>query len=290
MSKGRGLFMDAESSRRSLESASVRWGRAAAVIVLVAAAVNWVGWASGIQELTRFYPTWQRMTPWAAVWLAVLGVSILMQCGSPSPARVRAAQGLAASVGGLAAVALAGFTMGRSFGIDRMLFGDAVAAVQSAWPVRPTPQTALSTLLLAVVVGLIRVNHPGALRIQSGLAIAAMAVPVVTVVAYLFDAPVMLEIAQSLGMAVSTALGFMLLAAATVLVRPDRGPVAWWLAQTNKWSMFRMGVIVAGFPLAVGLSRHVFLAFGAGTASALALSTALGTAAVAAWMFYFSRH
>lgn len=282
--------MNAEIPRRGLESASVRWGRIAAVVVLIAAAVNWVGWAVGIQELTRFYPTWQRMTPWAALWLAALGASILMQSGNPSPARVRVARAVAAVVGGLAAVQLAEFAMGRSSGIDRMLFGDAVAAVQAAGADRPTPQTALSTLLLAVVVGLTRVNLPYATRIQSALAISAMIVPVLTVVAYLFDAPVMIAIALSLGMAVATALGLMLLSVATVLIRPDRGPVAWWLAQMNKWSMFRMGVIVAGFPLAVGVSRHVFLAFGAGTASALALSTALGTAAVATWMFYFSRH
>lgn len=268
----------------------MRWGRIAVVVVLIVSTVNWVGWAVGIQELTRFYPTWQPMTPGAGLWLAALGVSILLQSGTPSPVRLWTGRGIAIAAGGLAAVVLAEFAMGRSSGVDRLWFGEAVAVVQSSWPGRLTAQTALSTLLLAVVVAQTRASRPWILRIRTGLAIAAMTVPVITVVAYLFDAPVMMEIARSLGMAVATALGLMLLGAATVLVQPDRGPVAWWLAQANKWSIFRMGVIVAGFPLAVGLSRHALVALGAGAASALAVSTAVGTSAVAAWMFYFSRH
>ena len=282
--------MDAESSRRSLESASLRWGRIAIVVVLIAGAVNWLGWATGIQELMRFYPTWQRMMPWAALWLAALGTATLLQSGNPSRFRVWIARGLAAAAGATAAVAIAEFALGRSFGIDRVWFGDAVSAVQSASPGRPSPLTALSTLLLAVVVALTRVNHRGLLRARAGVGIAAMVVPVTTVLAYLFDAPIMVELAALLGMAVATGLGLMLLGVATILVRPDRGPVAWWIAQTNKWSIFRMAFIVVGFPLAVGLSRHLFMALGAGVASALALSTALGTVAVAASMFYFSRH
>ena len=91
-------------------------------------------------------------------------------------------------------------------------------------------------------------------------------------------------------MAVATAIGVQLLSAATVLVRPDRGPVGWWLSQTNRKTLLRMGAIVAGFPILVGVSRHVFLALGSGVTAALALSTAVGTVAVGISLFYLSRH
>ena len=118
----------------------------------------------------------------------------------------------------------------------------------------------------------------------------ATAVPTITVLAYLFDPPALLKIAISTGMAVATALGLLLLSLAAVLVRPDRGPVAWWLSQTNRSTLFRMGLIVIGFPVLVGLSRHLFLALGSGVTAALALSTAVGTVAVGLSLFYVSQH
>ena len=80
--------MPADSSRSALKSASVRWARIAVSVVLVVAVLDWVGWATGIDGLTRLYPTWPQMTPWAALWLAALGTAILVQSGSPSPGRV----------------------------------------------------------------------------------------------------------------------------------------------------------------------------------------------------------
>lgn len=284
-----GVLMVAEASRPRLESASVRWGRGAVAVVLFIAVLDWIGWAAGVEGLTRFYPTWPQMLPWTALWLAALGISILLQSGSPGPTRAWAARGLAAAVAVIAAVVVAEYVMDRSLGVDRVWFGQAVSALQLSSPGRPNSQTALSTLLLAVVVALTLVTRRWAQRVRTGLLVVAMAVPNVTLLAYLFDTFAMIAAARSLGMAVATAVGLILLGIATVLVRPERGPVAWWLAQTNRRSILRMAIIVAGFPLSVGLSRHAFLAFGAGVASALALSTAVGTVAVAVSMFYLSR-
>jgi len=267
----------------------VRWGHIAVVVVLVVTTLDWVGWSTGRPELTRLYPTWPQMAPWSALWLAALGVSILMQSGSPSPARVRIARVLAAAVGVVAAVVLAEYAMGRSFGLDRVWFEQALSSAESSWPGRPKAQTAVSTLLLSVVVALTQVNRRWTVRVCAVLLGAAMAVPAITVLAYLFDTLAMISIARSLGMAVTTAVGLMSLGAASVLVRPDRGLVAWWLSQANKWSIFRMTVIVAGFPMSVGVARHVFLALGSGVAAALALSTTVGTVAVAGSMFYLNR-
>lgn len=273
----------------SLKSVSVHWGRAAVVVALSIAAVDWFGWAAGIQALTRLYPTWPQMAPWSALWLATLGAAILMQSGTPSPARITIARGLAAAVGVVALVVLAEYAMGRSLGVDRMWFDRALNSAESRWPGRPKAQTALSTLLLAIVVALTQVSRRWTVRFSAVLLVAAMVVPSITVLAYLFDTLTMISMARSLGMAVITALGLILLGAATTLVRPDRGLVAWWLSQTNKWSIFQMAVIVVGFPISVGVSRHIFLAFGSGVATALALSTTVGTLAVAVSMFYLNR-
>ena len=54
-------------------------GAVAVSAVLVLAPLNWVGWATGNQLLTRFVSTWPQMTPWTALWLAGLGLAVLLQ-------------------------------------------------------------------------------------------------------------------------------------------------------------------------------------------------------------------
>ena len=281
--------MDADIPQRRLESASVRWGRGAVAAVLIIAALVWVGWATGIQQLTRFYPTWPQMAPWSAICLAALGLAILMQSGSVFASKAWAVRGLAAAVGIVATMVLVEYVTDQSFGVDQVWFGQSVAGLQSSSPGRPSSQTAFSALLLALVVVLMPTTRRSLQRIRTGLLILALVVPCVIVLARLFDSFALISIARSLGMAPLSAVSVILLGAATVLVRPEQGLVASWLAQTNRSSILRMGVIVAGFPFSVGLSRHVFLALGAGVSSALALSTAVGTGAVAASMFYLSR-
>lgn len=282
--------MDVESPQVGLASVLVRWGRAAVGVVFILAALDWVGWATGIRALRRIYPTWPQMTPWTAVVLAALGAAIVVQAGNPSPARVWAGRGLAAVVGGFTVVVLGEYAAARSFGLDQLWFTESLRGMSSPWPGRPSLQTAASALFLSVVVALTQANRPWVRRVRVALLVIAMAAPVVTVVAYLFDPPALIKAAKSNGMAVTAALSLLLLGAATLLVRPDRGPAGWWLSQPNRWSLFRMGLIVAGFPVAVGFSRHVFLALGAGRDAALALSTGVGTAVVGASMFYLSQH
>ena len=132
-------------------------GGAAAFIVLLFSALDWAGWATGIQLLTRVYPTWPQMTPWTALWLAALAVAVVVQSGT---------LGRAGSVGrGLALARCRGHTrtaeyaMRRLFGIDQLWFGDSVRALQSSWPGRPSPQTAISAVLLSVTVGVIAVDE-----------------------------------------------------------------------------------------------------------------------------------
>lgn len=273
-----------------LASVLVKRGRIAVVAVLILAALDWVGWATGVRWLTRIYPTWPQMTPWTALLLAMLGAAILLQSGTPSPAQVWAGRALAAAAGVFAVMFLAAHSATRPFGLDQLFFAESVRALPLPWPGRPSPQTAWSVLFISVAIALNQTNQPWIRWIRVAFQVAAMAAPVVTLTAYLFDPPELIKTAKLNGMAVTAAMGLVLLGSATLLVRPDRGPARWWLSQPNRWSMFRMGVVVASFPLLVGLSRHIFLALGYGLDSALALSTAVGTVLAGISMFFLSRH
>lgn len=267
-------------NKSSFRLSPTRWGRIAAAMILAAATLNWVGWATGIQVLTRINPSWPQMTPWTALWLAVLAASILVQSGHPSHARIWAGRSMSAAVGGLAIVVLAEYATGRAFGVDQVWFGDAVRALQSTWPGRPSPQTAISVLFMSLAVGVTRLDRGWARRSSVLSCVAAMVAPAVTALAYLFDAVSLVRVAQSTGMALTTALALLLLGVAVALAHPEMSQLGRRRFRTDRRTLMRLVAIIAGFPIFVGLSRILFLYIGLSADSALTFSTAVGTAVV----------
>ncbi|OBI02868.1 diguanylate cyclase [Mycobacterium sp. E2462] len=261
---------------------------AAVVVVLLAAAVTWLGWTTRTEALTRIYPSWPPMTPWTALSLAALGVGIVLQSGRPSRGRVWTGRGLAAAAGLLAVVFLAEYGAGRSFGVDRVWFADTVRRWQTTLPGRPSPQTAASVLLVAAAVALVRVDR--GTRLLRPLCMAAGAVvPLVTVGAYLFDAIALVGVSPSTGQAVSTASALLLLVAAIALTRPDTLPLAWLLARPDGVSLARLAGIFAGFPIVVALSRPAFSGMGLDEHAQWTFAILLGTLIAGAVTFYFSQ-
>ncbi|MCH9737093.1 MAG: EAL domain-containing protein [Actinomycetia bacterium] len=276
-------------TRARLEAAFVWLGRSAAVLVLLVSAIDWGGWASGIEALTRGFTSWPPMTPWTAVLLATLGVAILVQSGRPSRARVRVGLGLAAVAGVLAAVFLAEYAIGGSFGLDQMWFPDAVRALQSSWPGRPSPQTGLSVLLLALGVGLSRLHRRWVPEAWLLSLMVSAALPFLVVSAYLFQTLSLVRVTRSTGMGFLTAAALLLLVAAVFAVRPDRNPVAWLLARPDRWTLVRMVAVLAGPPILIGFSRLAFLNFGLREDAAWVLSISMSTVLVGAATFYLSQ-
>ncbi len=264
-------------------------GPAAVAVVLAFSGLDWLGWAAGVDALTRVLPSWPQMTPWSAALLAALGVAILVQMGSPSTARVRIGFGIATVAGVLAVVFLAEYATGYSFGLDTWWFPDAVSRLQATWPGRPSPHTALTVLLLSIGVGLTRVDRRWA-RVAWALTLGgALVVPTVSAAAYLFDVISLVGVTQSTGMGISTALGLLTLVAATVVTRTDRNPLAWLLARPDRTALFRFGVILAGLPILLGSSRLGFASLGVGANAALVMAVLLSTVVFGAANFYVSQ-
>jgi len=259
-------------------------------MVFAIAVANWVGWATGIDRLTRFFPSWPPMSPWSAVLVAGLGVAVLAQSGLPSRARVWVGCGLAAAVGALALVFLAEYATGTSFGLDQMWFFEAVSAVQPDFPGRPSPQTAWSVLLLSLAVGLTRLDRRWAPVAWALSLAAATALPFFVVVGYLYESIWLVTATRSTGMGIATAAAIMLLVTATLAVRTDRNPLAWLLARPDRWTLIRMVGILAVPPILIGLSRPAFLDLGLRDDAAWVLAITVSTIVVGAATFYLSQH
>ena len=267
----------------------VAWCRRIAVLAVFAlAAVTWVGWATGIDPLTRISPTWPQVMPWTALWLAALGAAIATQSGHPSRGRVWVGRGLALAVGAFAGITLVEFATDGLPGLDQIWFGGAVRASQQTWPGRPSPQTAASALLLAAAAALIRVDRWTRVLWPACMA-AGGAIPFVTVGAYLFDALALVGYSPSTGQALMTAFALLVLVAATSLARPDRFPVAWLLARPDKSSLLRLAVLLAALPIVVAVSRPIFLGLGLGEHAEWTFSILLGTLIVGVITFFFAQ-
>jgi diguanylate cyclase (GGDEF)-like protein/PAS domain S-box-containing protein len=277
---GEGQPMDRPVTAVAVETVLARWGRVAVAIVLVVAFLDWAGWASGVEGLTRIYPTWPQMTPWTALWLATLGMAILVQSGRPSPGRVWVGRGLAMAVAICAVLVLVEYVRARSLGLDQVWFGQAVRRLQSSWPGRPSPQTAWSVLFLTAAVGVMRWDRRWVDVLWPVCVVGSGLISVVAVVGYLFGAMELVDITPSTGLAISAALSLLLLVVAASASRPDRPPLGWLLARHDRVALVRLYGLAVGFPILVALSRLAFLALGRSENVAFALSIIVCTALV----------
>lgn len=270
-------------------TAMTRSARAGLVLVLGVAALDWAGWATGIERLTRLHPSWPSMTPWTALLLASLATAILAQWGLPSVRRVNAARVLAAVVAAVAVLILLEFATGSSFGLDTVWFGDAVEKMQSTWPGRPSPQTAWSFLFVAAGVALIRVDRGVIDVVWPTLLVAGAVVPSISVAGYMFNALDLVSVTPSTGQAITTAVALLLLIGSLSAARPDRHPLAWLLARRDRQALIRLMGVLGGFPIVVALSRLSFLRLGVGDRAAWVIAIAVGTVVVGAVTFYLSQ-
>lgn len=270
--------------------ATLRWVPGTAVgIVLATAVINWIGWATNTEMLTRGDHLWSPMTPWAALLVTVPGVAILLQTGRPTPARVWAGRALAALVGGVALVFLAEYATGLSFGLDREWFSQSVTSGQSSWPGRPSPHTSVSVPLLAVAIAVTRIDRHWVAAVWVLSLAATTVLPFVVITAYMFDALSLTRVTSSTGMSVLTALCLLLLVTAAMSARPDRIPLAWLLARPDRSSLVRLLGVIAGLPIITFFSRQGLLSLGLDDTPAWVLSFAMGTAVVGAAIFYLSQ-
>ncbi|NTY60175.1 sensor domain-containing diguanylate cyclase [Mycolicibacterium sphagni] len=270
--------------------ALVRQGsRAAVAVVFVVSASNWLGWATGTERLTRVFRSWPQMTPWAALLIATLAGAVLAQSGEPSRSRVWVGRGLAAATATAALAILAEYVTGRSLSLDQVWFPGGVRALPRTWPGRPSPHTGVTVLLLAIAVGLTRVDRVAVRVIRTACLVSALAVPFVVLTAYTFQALSVVEVAPSNSMGIATAVGLVLLVAAAFGARPDWNPVAWLLARPDGRALLRLGALFAALPIVIALSRLAFLALGVREDVVWALSISVSAVIIGVTVFYLSQ-
>lgn len=257
--------------------------------VLLVAVLDWVGWATGTEILTKWTSEWVPMRPWTALWLAALSVAILLQIpGKPSVRALLFARTLSVVVGVFAALTLAEYLRDLDLGFDRWLFGDAVRQSPLRYPGRPSEQTAAPMLFLAGAVTLLRIERRWSEALRILLIALGAFIPLVSGAGYLF-ANGLVHFSASVSIAPMTVMCLLLVVAATITARPDRRPMAWFASGTDHASLMRMGFVIAGYPLIAWGSRQVLQSLGANERTALEFSDLFSAVVIGVGVYVASR-
>ncbi|WP_059017087.1 sensor domain-containing diguanylate cyclase [Mycobacterium sp. M26] len=266
-----------DKPRTPLREVLARASRVAALLVLIIAALGWVGWSTGTVYLTRINPAWPPMTPWTSLSLGTLAVAVLLQ-SRQGRALVWVGRGLAILVAVFAVAVLAEYVTGRAFGFDQLWFHEALQTVASPWPGRPSLQTATSLCALAVATVSLRMERRWTSALWAVCMSIGLVISAVSLVAYLFDATTLIYDAPMTGIAMSTAVAVLALTVALSTARPDRPPLEWLLSRPDRGALIRLYGLGIGFPILVAVLRGIFLASGRSERAAFALSVLICTA------------
>jgi len=242
---------------------------AASMIVLAAGATVLIGWMFNVTLLKSILPGLVTMKANTAAAFALIGVSLwLLQtrslpAGLPQGERGRGGKWTRhiAHVCALFVALVGMFTLiqylsGWDIGIDQLLFKEAPGAVQTTFPGRMAPNTALNFLITGLALLLLdaetRRGHPPAqylILIEGALALLAL-------VGYVYGVSALYGgIASFTAMAVHTAVVFLVVCVGILCARPERGPMAIFTSAGLGGEIARRLFFVAvGFPIVLKLA------------------------------------
>jgi len=138
----------------------------------------------------------------------------------------RAALLCAAAVVIIGLVTLAEYLLSQNLGIDELLFPAALQHNAPSFPGRPSPHTAASFLLLGTSLLLLAVRRVWSRGLSQYFAIGTSLVAMLALVGYAYRIAFLYSISPNTGMALHTALTFLVLSLGCLSARPGYGLVA----------------------------------------------------------------
>ena len=244
-------------TRDELVRRALRTSKILCFVALVISALTAVGWIFGIAWLTQGHPMLPVMHANTAASLALGAVAVLLTAEPPSMGRrTWIALLLSSAVLLLGVLTLGEYAFGWDLGVDRIFAHDDPTASRP-FPGRPSPQTSLNFVLLGAALFSFNLGWP----IQLGQSVATLvgANSIAAVTGYIFSARTFygFPLYAPTGMAVHTAVSFVLLAAALLCRRPNDGMMTLVTSETHSGSMARqiLRAAIAAPPLVGVMTR-----------------------------------
>ena len=232
------------STSADLIRQSLRLSKTLGLVSLVFPMVTAVGWIFDIPLLTQWHAALPAMQPNTAVGLTAAAVAIVMTPERPTINwRTPIILVLTSVVLLLGLLTLAEYGSGRDLGLDRILSHDAPSAHQP-YPGRPSPQTSLNFVLVGVA--LISWNLGVWFQLGQVAAIAAAANSIAAATGFIFSTRMLYGFpyyAPAIGMAVHTAVTFLLLILALFCRRPRDGMMTLVTSETRSGAIARRSLV-----------------------------------------------
>ena len=189
--------------------------RVCALAVLLVGLVVLAGWALEIEALKSVLPDLASMKPNAALGFVLAGLALAQR--QRNGLRLACAAAMLV-LGGLS---LAQDIAGADFGTDQLLFRDAPGAAQTVTPGRMSPIAAVDLILLGGALALLGTRRTALRRTLEALALLALALALPALIGYAYGIKSFYTLPGFGGMAVHTALAFVLLAIGVLCARAD---------------------------------------------------------------------
>lgn len=216
------------NSRSSSTLSNLRKGSLlAGIMVIVIGLLALVGWALNIEALVNVVPGRVSMKPNTALGLIASSAALLLwhqrSRQSVRPARPlvkQAALVLAGGVFTLGGLTLLEYSLGLDLGINQLIFEGSPDAVDAAIGGRPAPNTAIAFMLTGSALWLLLQNR---YRAAQGLSAGAFFIALLALTGHLYSVADFYRVGSVTGMAVQTAIAFLLLGLGILFAKTDQG-------------------------------------------------------------------
>ncbi|MFZ0546314.1 MAG: PAS domain S-box protein [Candidatus Promineifilaceae bacterium] len=227
------------------------------ITVIVVSCLVLLGWILNIPPLQYILPSLPKMTFNTAVTFVLAGLSLWFYSTSSkstaSHSRQRIAQLLAVLVTVIGLITLTEYLFGWNLGLDQLLFKDAAAVEETTIPGRPSPYTAIAFTLIGIALFLSQRKSHRLNWLAQYLTLSAAFIALLALVGYVFSISIFFRISPYTGMALHTALNFIILSIGLFFLHPNSGFTAT-ITADNLGGVMARRLLIAAFiiPIVVG--------------------------------------
>ncbi len=195
-----------------------RYARIAGIAAAAIGGLGLIGWIADIPLLATLNPGWVAMKANSAIGFLSAGVGLLLAVPKGADRRARATAvricgGLVAAIG---FATLAEHALGQDFGIDQLLVAEPAGAIGTLVPGRMAQLTAINFAAFGLAL-LAHTTRRGAF-VSTVLSLLILACSVLVVTGYFLDVEALYKLSHSTVMAFPTAMAFLLLSTALLLI------------------------------------------------------------------------
>ena len=199
-----------------------------------------VGWTFNLPTLRSVLPGQPQMVPNTALAFIMAGLAVwILWRGRETPRSSVVFWVCALVVLLIGSITLGEYLTGANSGFDSLLFPGKLQKTGESFPGRPSPHTALSFLLIGSALMLMRMKGARAYRCAQPFALGAALIASLALVGYIYQVAFLYSITSYTGMALHTALTFVVLSVGTLFLYPERGLISFIISDTAGGLMVR---------------------------------------------------